>query len=484
MALAPSCSTESHDHTKSDFDRPILITGCARSRTSMVAGVINRCGVWGGDMFGSAPGNPSGFYENKALRERLVKPLLQMIGADPLGVHPLPPEPDRKWGKDIHEAARTFLDEQGYAGEQWMYKGAKMAYLWPAWDEAFPDAKWVIVRRDREEIIDSCLRTHFMNQHSQKREFWERWVDETEQRLEEMKRHVDYVEVWPPDGLREMVDSLGLEWTEDAEQFISDPFRSAEPIAEISTANPVPDEQICRNIRKNLERDIPRINAMQRTDEPLIIVGGGPSLARNLDRLRKKKGKILAVNGVHDYLVEHGIHPWGMIMLDPRDDMGKFAGKPRKCVKYLIASQVDPQVFDRLQGFDVRMWHAYVGAGEKELLESTDEVWTLLGGGSTCGIRAFHLGMVMGFRKFHCFGMDSCLDGTEHHAYEQDIRKSGLERVVTVHANGTEFMATGWMFAQARDFNDLLTAHGDKFSVTFHGGGLLAHVAAEHPNRR
>ena len=31
---------------------PILITGCARSGTSMIAGVINICGAFGGDMAG------------------------------------------------------------------------------------------------------------------------------------------------------------------------------------------------------------------------------------------------------------------------------------------------------------------------------------------------------------------------------------------------------------------------------------------------
>lgn len=469
-----------------NFDRPIFITGCARSRTSMVAGVIDRCGAWGGDMFGAAPGNPKGFYENKAIRERVIKPWLSMMGVDPLGVYPLPPYPDAEhWGPQVYEAIQHFLHEQGYDGQRWFYKGAKMAYLWPAMIHAFPNAQWVIVRRDREEIIDSCLRTHFMAQHSKDREFWATWVDETERRLEELKSHVDAIEVWPPEGLQEMVETLGLEWNDEAERFISESADSSETIAEISTANPVSNDQIIRNIRTNITRVIPRVRFGDQKKEPLVIVGGAPSLPNHLEELKQQKGRILAINGVHDYLIDNGIVPWGMMMLDPREDMGKFASKPRKGVRYFIASQVDPQVFDRLSGYDVRLWHACVGAGEQEFLDQTDEKWVLLGGGSTCGLRAFHLGMMMGFTEFHCYGMDSCLYGMDHHAYDQDIRESGLEKVVTVHSEGDKFEATAWMYAQAQDFNKLLSYHGDKFTVDFHDdGGLLADVASKHPHRR
>lgn len=485
-----SAATAGHARTKSDFDRPILITGCARSRTSMVAGVISKCGVWGGEMFGAAAGNETGFFENKHLRERLVKPWLKMMDVDPLGVSPLPPYPDAEhWGPQVREAVEKFLEDQGYEGERWFYKGAKMAYLWPAWAEAFPDAKWVIVRRDKEEIIDSCLRTHFMAQHSQDREFWSQWVDATEMRLEDLKQAVDYIEVWPPDGLREMVSELGLEWTDEAEEFVSNPKKQSEYLVDMKTANPIPDDDIISNIRRNIKRNVKRVQLSNvKREEPLVIVGGAPSLKETVHDLKHQEGKILAINGVHDYLIDHGIKPWGMMMLDPREDMGKFASKPRKDVKYFIASQCDPQVFDRLRNYKVYLWHAWVGAGEKKFLETTDEKWLLIGGGSTCGLRAFHLGMVLGFQEIHCYGMDSCLhendEELEHHAYEQDIRKSGLERVVTVHAAGTPFKATGWMYAQANDFNKLLTYHGDKFTVDFHGGGLLAHIAEKHPKRR
>jgi len=39
--------------------------------------------------------------------------------------------------------------------------------------KAFPNARWVYVKRDTDSFIDSCLRTPFMNQHSTERAYWE-----------------------------------------------------------------------------------------------------------------------------------------------------------------------------------------------------------------------------------------------------------------------------------------------------------------------
>lgn len=69
---------------------PILITGCARSGTSMTAGIFHTCGVWGGVMGGANRYNKKGTFENSAIRQSIVKLFLKEIGVDPLGQNPLP----------------------------------------------------------------------------------------------------------------------------------------------------------------------------------------------------------------------------------------------------------------------------------------------------------------------------------------------------------------------------------------------------------
>ena len=72
---------------------PIFITGCARSGTSMTAGVINYCGAFGGQVAGATKNNRKGMFENNAIRELIVKPILRKHKFDPMGQNPLPDIP-------------------------------------------------------------------------------------------------------------------------------------------------------------------------------------------------------------------------------------------------------------------------------------------------------------------------------------------------------------------------------------------------------
>ena len=201
---------------------PILITGCARSGTSLTAGIINICGAFGGTMTGPTQYNQRGQFENDVIREKLVKPYLESMDCDRLGQWPLP---DRKklkkapnWGKDV----TGVLKKQGYASGPWMYKGAKMCLVWQMWHKAFPKAKWLIVRRRDEEIVASCLRTGFMR-HFKSESGWQKWVDWHKECFAEMLEDpdVDAQEVWPELAIRgdlsemeRVVKQLKLKWDE------------------------------------------------------------------------------------------------------------------------------------------------------------------------------------------------------------------------------------------------------------------------------
>jgi len=205
---------------------PILITGAARSGTSMVAGTMNICGAWGGDMRGPTRFNRKGMFENKRIVNTLVKPFFVSIGADPMGQRPLPdinkiaaavnlPLLAAKWRKEIID----IVTEEGYSSGPWFYKGAKMCLMWPLWHAAFPGAQWIIVRRDPEDIVRSCAKTAFMRGYHS-RAGWLHWVAEHEKRFEEMyDAKLKIQEVWPQraiDGdltqLQMVVNLFGLDW--------------------------------------------------------------------------------------------------------------------------------------------------------------------------------------------------------------------------------------------------------------------------------
>lgn len=170
------------------LSQPIFVTGLPRSGTSMVAGCLHHCGVWVGNTVAGGEGNPKGFYENIRLREQLVKPLLSQFGCDPLGVKSLPEFQQLPRVRGLHRGFVHLLTQDGYQGDQpWMFKDAKLTLLWPLIANVFPLARWVIVRREPEAIVQSCMRTHFMAHHSPSTDFWWDFVRQYQQRLLALK---------------------------------------------------------------------------------------------------------------------------------------------------------------------------------------------------------------------------------------------------------------------------------------------------------
>lgn len=218
---------------------PILITGCARSGTSMTAGIINICGAFGGDMFGPNKNNQKGMFENKEIRQNVVKPYLKKIGVDQLGQKPLPNnrqvfEVSDEEVVQFRKKVQKVFQQQGKSlnltNADWFYKGAKICLIWYLWACAFPRARWIVVRRRKEDIINSCLRTTFMRAYKNE-EGWARWVDVHERRFDEMRSAgLDIFEFWPSvviegnfDHAEEMINHLGLEYRDNLVKAFVDP---------------------------------------------------------------------------------------------------------------------------------------------------------------------------------------------------------------------------------------------------------------------
>mgnify|MGYP000241042983 CR=1 FL=1 len=204
---------------------PIFITGCPRSGTSLYCGCLARCGAVGGKVCGATGANPKGQYENSAIRNKLIKPYLRSIGADPLGQYPLPDQSHLKPYPGLRNDFYGMLKEQGLQEDEvWYMKVCKACLIWPVFDKAFPDAKWIIVRREKDDIINSCQKTSFMRKRTSK-ESWSEWVDYHVERFIEMKAAMPdrVMEVWPSDlvsgdftTIKQSIEWLGLEWNEKA----------------------------------------------------------------------------------------------------------------------------------------------------------------------------------------------------------------------------------------------------------------------------
>lgn len=222
-----------------DMQSPILITGAARSGTSLIAGAINSCGAYGGIMSGPNKNNAKGMFENVKIRNDILKPYLREMGFDPMGQYPLPIIEKLSIPMNWKDRVESIIRQDGYTGGPWMYKGAKMCLTWPIWNHAFPDAKWVIVRRKSEDIADSCMRTHFMRAFGNPNiqgavgaksahAGWIWWVQQHEKRFVEMMNEgMNCKVVWPErmvngdySQLMDMADWLKLKWNSEVLSFV------------------------------------------------------------------------------------------------------------------------------------------------------------------------------------------------------------------------------------------------------------------------
>lgn len=199
--------------------QPVFVLGLPRSATSMTTRVLHDHGLWLGETVPGNAENPQGYFESRAIRDGVVKPMLRHLGADPLGVRALPAWDVLPPDPTLRRRIGRVLKEEGYPGTgAWGFKDPKLTLLWRLFDQAFPDAIWVIVTRRRDKVIDSLCRTSFMARHSTSPEYWVPFCNAYQHRLDLLRQSGARVHDVDSDALsagdltqiRRVVDAIGL----------------------------------------------------------------------------------------------------------------------------------------------------------------------------------------------------------------------------------------------------------------------------------
>lgn len=167
----------------------IFVTGAARSGTTLITRMLEACGANLGE---------TGFLaENNAFKRKVLKPYLASIGADPMGIDPLP---DPNWA---FRPVEFDIDVD-------VIKDPKLALIW----KALPEAKWLIVWRDPVKIAESCVRTPFLGNRKSFDE-WVEWAEAYQDRCANIAgaRRVRTQDVIDDvDSFSEIVEWLGFEF--------------------------------------------------------------------------------------------------------------------------------------------------------------------------------------------------------------------------------------------------------------------------------
>ena len=177
---------------------PIIVTGMPRSGLAIVARLLRACGIWGE----ATPRGQMDESDPVQIRSGIARPFFRGMSASMTGTGgwldadkcmAVSPDLAPIWRRRIHAAIRA----QGYDGGRWMYRGPDACMAWPIWHEAFPLAKWIIVRRTDADIVTACKRMFFANP-PEDGGGWDGWLCRYHERLKELRDTVGWWrEIWP-----------------------------------------------------------------------------------------------------------------------------------------------------------------------------------------------------------------------------------------------------------------------------------------------
>lgn len=192
-------------------ENPIFITGADRSGSTLIARIVALCGV--------ELGLTNTMFENKQLVDAS-----RVYIRDHSKTNPFPTFDSLSltWQTEVLKEMRQ---------DRWAFKSSLLTQMWQNYDYAFPNAKWVIVRRKSADIVNSCIKTNYMSLFKSEEnrqligakteaEAWLWWIHQYEEQWVQMiTKGLNCKMIWPErmvtgdyGQIYEMLDWLGLEW--------------------------------------------------------------------------------------------------------------------------------------------------------------------------------------------------------------------------------------------------------------------------------
>lgn len=199
----------------------------------------------------------------------------------------------------------------------------------------------------------------------------------------------------------------------------------------------------------------------------LAIVASGPSVNDYRQELLDWDGDIWAINGAYRYLMrEFGIVPHGFVGVDPQREMLQFFDDPNQATTFYLASCTHPDVFERLTGYDVRLWHS--NSDTNEILPSKS---VAVPGGITCVTRAPFVAYMIGYRDVTIYGADCSYEELPYAYATESKQCDPKDETITVKCNGKLFKTETGLMHQASNLGALEETFPGK--LTFRCGGML-----------
>lgn len=282
-----------------------------------------------------------------------------------------------------------------------------------------------------------------------------------------------------------------IEWDDQGDELIG----NAEPLLainddEIKQTTAVDNDERNAQVKVNVSRVRARVThvgdafRLPAHDHTAVLVCPGPSLTATWPMVKMAQvggADVFTVSNAHRFATEHGIIPYAQIDCDPRPHKAVQMGTPHQAVRYWLASCIHPTYLDKLDGFNVALWHSFNGAESLIAMEfdraAGNGLHRMIIGGGSVGLRAISLLYYLGYRRFEIHGMDcgSPYETAQMYAVEHLGKAKPLVRVKC----GQRWFTTSPVFIiYARYFRKQMVWCSDA-SFSLHGDGMLQEMVKE-----
>lgn len=151
------------------------------------------------------------------------------------------------------------------------------------------------------------------------------------------------------------------------------------------------------------------------TDVPAFVVAAGPSLQRNMEQLKRAKGRayLFVVDRILDYVLDEGLEPDFIVTIDPIKPIEYFTKKTNMKIPLLCELVANWEVLDCHKGKKIIFGcNPYF----TKMYEYLDKTPPYLITGASVATAAFAACVQLGFKRIVLVGQDLAYDGEITHA--------------------------------------------------------------------
>jgi len=232
---------------------------------------------------------------------------------------------------------------------------------------------------------------------------------------------------------------------------------------------------------------IPRLPELLPCEGTAVVVGSAPSIDNYVEEIKKlSSGELdilVSINGSHDWLVKN-VRPPNVHLIyesDIEDIEVSLGGPPHKDTAYYICSQCHPKVHEQLHGYKRVLWHVFREHQEyQNAIARLFKGEFMVAGGWGTMFRCINISIVLGYRKFELFGVDSSFEGEDDHI--PGYKTANIEQrynIWGVDENTKEarkFRSNGSLAFQAYEFLRFCEINQQALSIRVYGDSLLRYV--------